>query len=355
VTWKATDVAGNFQTATQLITVIDNVQPTIAAVPPQTLVLGATCTAALPDYRGLPAVSDNCGGSVTVTQSPGSGTVVTGAGVITITLTAKDAAGNLASTTFEVTKTDNEKPVITTNGDKDVNNDPGVCGAAVTVSANATDNCGVAGTTTGVRSDGQSLAAVFPVGTTTITWNVTDINGNHAVAVVQTVKVTDNEKPVITTNGDKNVNNDPGVCGASLTVSASATDNCGVGPVNAVRNDSQPLTALFPVGITTIKWNVLDINGNAAVEVVQTVTVADNEKPVITAAANITKTADAGQCGALVTIVAATATDNCGVGATIGTRSDALALTAAYPVGTTTITWNVTDIHGNAALRKYKP
>ncbi len=90
--------------------------------------------------------------------------------------------------------TDNERPVITTNGNKNVTNDVNACGAIVAVSATATDNCSV-GSVTGVRSDALGLSAMYPVGTTTITWNVTDINGNAAIAVTQTVVVTDNQKP----------------------------------------------------------------------------------------------------------------------------------------------------------------
>ena len=351
VTWKATDAAGNFQTATQLVTVTDNVQPTITTVSAKTLILNGTCSASLPDYRVFTTAADNCG-SVTVTQSPAIGTVVSGAGVTVVTLTATDAAGNARSTAFNVTRIDNQIPVITTNGNTSVNNDLGACGALVTVSASATDNCGV-GTPAGVRSDSQALTALFPVGITTITWNVSDINGNAAVAVLQTVTVTDNEKPVITASANITQTADAGQCGALVTiVAATATDNCGVGATTGTRSDALALNAAYPVGTTTITWNVTDIHGNAAVAVLQTVTVTDNEKPVITASANITQTADAGQCGALVSIVAATATDNCGVGATTGTRSDALALTAPFPVGTTTITWTVTDIHGNAADAK---
>jgi hypothetical protein len=45
-----------------------------------------------------------------------------------------------------------------------------------------------------------------------------------------------------------------------------------------------------------------------------------------------------------VTVIGATAsTDDCSVGTPVGVRSDGLALNAVYPVGVTTIKWNVTD------------
>jgi hypothetical protein len=90
---------------------------------------------------------------------------------------------------------DTEKPLTTTNGNQTVGNDAGLCTALVTVSATATDNASV-GAPTGVRSDGLALDTPYPVGTTTITWNVTDENGNAAEPVEQTVTVT-NAAPVI--------------------------------------------------------------------------------------------------------------------------------------------------------------
>ena len=269
-------------------------------------------------------------------------------GTTTLKYTVTDANGNTSTEcSFDITVTDNQKPVIASNGDQTVTADAGICGANVTVSATATDNCTV-GTPTGVRSDSKLLTDVYPVGITKITWDVTDTNGNAALAVIQTITVTDNEIPVIASNGDQTVNTDLGICGALVSVSATATDNCTVGTPTGVRSDSKLVTDVYPVGITTITWDVADANGNAAASVTQTVTVTDNEIPVIASNGDQTVNADAGICGANVA-VSATATDNCTVGIPTGVRSDSKLLTDAYPVGITTITWDVTDANGNAA------
>jgi hypothetical protein len=298
----------------------------------------------------VPLAFDNCGvGATSGVRSDGLALADTyPVGTTTITWTVTDIHGNAAIPVVQtIVVTDNELPVIITNGNKSVNNDESTCGAAVAVSASAEDNCGV-GAPSGVRSDGLPLTDPYPVGTTTITWNVTDIHGNAAVPVVQTIVVADNELPVITTNGNKSVNNDAGTCGAAVTVSASAADNCGVGAPSGVRSDGLGLTDVYPVGTITITWTVTDIHGNAAVPAVQTIIVTDNELPVITTNGNKSVNNDAGKCGAAVT-VNASAADNCGVGAPSGIRSDGLSLTDPYPVGTTTITWSVTDIHGNSS------
>ena len=77
--------------------------------------------------------------------------------------------------------------------------------------------------------------------------------------------------------------------------------------------------------------------------------VADNQPPVITCPADITSANGAGLCSKLLTIVPATATDNSGTVTVKGVRSDALALNAPFPVGTTTILWTAKDPSNNTA------
>ncbi|WP_298369447.1 hypothetical protein, partial [uncultured Lutibacter sp.] len=55
---------------------------------------------------------------------------------------------------------------------------------------------------------------------------LTSDDGGIITTCTATVTVTDNEIPVITHSGNESVNSDSGICGASVTVSASATDNC---------------------------------------------------------------------------------------------------------------------------------
>ena len=74
--------------------------------------------------------------------------------------------------------------------------------------------------------------------------------------------------------------------------------------------------------------------------------VSPNKPPVITAPSNISLNADAKACVASSTLPAPVFTDDA-PGATInGVRSDGLDLSAAYPKGTTTVTWTATDVEG---------
>ncbi|NPD48416.1 HYR domain-containing protein, partial [Lentimicrobium sp. S6] len=102
----------------------------------------------------------------------------------------------------------------------------------------------------------------------------------------------------------------------------------------------------YPVGTTTILWTVTDIHGNTNT-CTQNIVITDDENPSITAAAAQTQTADAGLCGAAVTVVAPTTADNCSVASITNNFNGTSDASGFYNVGTTTITWTVEDIHGN--------
>ncbi|MFA9391230.1 MAG: HYR domain-containing protein [Prolixibacteraceae bacterium] len=139
-----------------------------------------------------------------------------------VTLTVTDVNGNSASTNATVTVSDNIAPVITScPGTIQVNNIPSVCGANVNFQAQATDNCSAAIT---YSIDPGSL---FPVGLTTVLVTATDPSGNSTTCSFD-VEVIDVELPNISCPFDIVVNNDPDICGALVNYQTpSGTDNCG--------------------------------------------------------------------------------------------------------------------------------
>jgi gliding motility-associated-like protein len=325
VTWTVNDIHGNSNTCDQTVTVTDNEIPTI------------TCPANVsvnndPGYcyatatLGTPVTNDNCAVASVTNNAPATFPV----GTTTVTWTVNDIHGNSATCQQIVTVTDNELPTITCPANVSVNNDPGYCYATVTLLAPLTnDNCAVASVT-------NNAPATFPVGTTTVTWTVNDIHGNSATCQ-QTVNVTDNELPTITCPANVSVNNDPGYCYATATLGTPVTnDNCAVASVT----NNAPAT--FPVGTTTVTWTVSDIHGNSNT-CDQTVTVTDNEIPTITCPADVSVNNDPGYCYATVTLLTPLTNDNCAVASVTNNAP------ATFPVGTTTVTWTVNDIHGNSA------
>jgi hypothetical protein len=112
VTLTVTDVKGNSASCQTIVTVQDNTPPSISCPTTQTLVLGADCTATLPDYTGMAAVSDSCGVQ-SVTQSPEASMTVSGAGNMTVTLTVTDVNGLTNTCDFTVNKVDDTPPSLT--------------------------------------------------------------------------------------------------------------------------------------------------------------------------------------------------------------------------------------------------
>ncbi len=251
-------------------------------------------------------------------------------GTTTVVITASNAVG-ADTCTFTVTVNDNQFPEITCAAAVNVNTDAGRCGAEVSLTAPGTsDNCGIA-------SVSNDAPAFFAVGTTTVTWTATDVNGNSSTCT-QTVTVTDHEAPSITCAAAVNVNNDAGRCGAEVSLTAPVTsDNCGIASVS---NDAP---AFFAVGTTTVTWTATDVNGNSST-CTQTVTVTDNEAPVANCK-NITLVLVNGVGTVAATDIDNGSTDNCGIAAMSLSKTD---FTCADE-GNNTVTLTVTDVNGNTS------
>jgi hypothetical protein len=98
--------------------------------------------------------------------------------------------------------------------------------------------------------------------------------------------------------------------------------------------------------VTTETYSFTDILGNVT-ECSFTVTVNDNETPVITCPPAIEVENDPGQCGAVVNYSLPTATDNCGV--TELSMTAGLGSGSFFPVGTTIETFVAKDAAGNSS------
>jgi hypothetical protein len=112
-------------------------------------------------------------------------------GTTTVTWTATDASGNTTSCTMDVTVTDNENPTIACPADVSINTDAGTCDAQTTVAAPVTaDNCSVASVVNDYNGTSDA-SDVYPLGTTTVVWTVTDGSGNTSTCSMN-ITVTDN-------------------------------------------------------------------------------------------------------------------------------------------------------------------
>ncbi len=138
-----------------------------------------------------------------------------------------------------------------------------------------------------------------------------------------------------------------GTCSAGVNPGAPiATDDAEGVTTSGVRSDGLALDAPYPKGVTTIMWTATDVDGLTATAT-QTVTVLDEEKPLVTAPAAISTRTDHGLATATVDVGTAQAQDNCSEVAASGVRSDGAELSAPYPIGLTTVTWSAIDESGN--------
>ncbi|MFN8777749.1 MAG: HYR domain-containing protein, partial [Flavobacteriales bacterium] len=202
VTYTVGDTFGNTTTCSFTVTVNDNIAPTITCPANVTLPLGASCNVTLPSYTAA-TLSDNCtaAGAITVVQSPAAGTVLSGAGTTTVTLTATDAAGNSSSCSFNVVRADQTAPVITCPANQTVAFSPS-CNFTLpsyTGLATAADNCDTSLTLTQSPAAGTVITAA-----TTITLTATDDAGNFTTCTFQVIP-TDQTAPSVTCPANQTV------------------------------------------------------------------------------------------------------------------------------------------------------
>ena len=199
VTLTAQDAAGNSASTSFEVAVNDGTAPVIGApeggFAPLVFSSGLGGTMALPSYAAQAVASDNV--AVTgVTQSPPAGTPQ-GAGVVEVTLTAHDAAGNSSSTSFEVTVNDGTPPSILppAGGFTPMTLATGSGGTVLlpdyAAQAVTGDNVGVTGVT-----QNPPAGAARGVGPVQVTLTARDASGNMA-ATQFNVAVTDGTPPTI--------------------------------------------------------------------------------------------------------------------------------------------------------------
>ncbi|GAP69379.1 protein containing PKD repeat [Bacteroidales bacterium 6E] len=400
ITYTATDDCGNTATCTQTVTIVDVTPPnlTIGCQDVAEEAYSGYCNK-IPLTMEDPTYSDDCWPQEDLTltwvmtgatEGTGTGSAAGetyNVGVTTVTYTVTDPDGNEASCTFTVTILDTTDPVITV-GCQNVSDIAGPNNCFIIPAEIEdpvySDNCWptedltltweMTGATVG-SGTGSAAGENYNVGVTTVTYTVSDPDGNEATCTFTVtilrdeVPVTAYECPVPTHTAEV----DPVSCSADLTLDAMVvTDPCN--EIVDYWNDSPYRTSLtdasgtYPSGTTTFHWYITDISGNEASCQV-TVTVDDDIAPTITCPADISEFADDGENFASnLSPADPVLGDNCDIALlevawtlvpSTGFESQysppGLAGTGFYPtpanfyLGITTITYTVTDLNGNTA------
>ncbi len=271
VTWTVTDGGGNTNSCSFNITIEDHQNPLVQyfySMPVTKNTDPSKCTyQAVGTELDPSSVTDNCPDIASLTFSTSGATTTSGsntlAGVIfnqgttNVQWIATDAHGNTGYGFLVVEVTDNENPTISCATPlASYSTDGGSCYYKVpdnSLDPTANDNCTVASVTNDFNNVSSLNGAVFPKGTSTVTWTVTDSNNNTATCT-QTIIVKDNELPIITCPADFTVNADSGVCTASGVVLGTPTysDNCAFAtPVNEFYCTNNAGTSLMKINATT--------------------------------------------------------------------------------------------------------
>lgn len=182
------------------------------------------------------------------------------------------------------------------------------------------------------------------------------------------ISIFDNTLPLVACPASLTVSTAPGLCSETVVgIAAATSDNCpnettawtapGATPAFAPNDDASGTS--FPKGTTTVTYTVTDASGTNTTSCAFTVTIEDNEAPIITSCPGnlIANTNDdaTGNCSTTVSGTSITATDNCPasltisytlMGATVGSGSGQVPtaqLFSASGTGITTVTYTVSD------------
>jgi hypothetical protein len=347
VRYTATDSAGNVNTCSFTITVLDSQAPGLI-ICPNNIVVGNdpgrdTAVVSWSD----PKTYDNTKRRVTLSSTHRSGDRFPMDDIVVVTYTAVDGSGNTATCSFAVFVADVERPALTCPTNILATTDAGKnFGTVFWRAPTPTDNSGQAPLVTSTRTPGQT----FALGNTTVTYFATDASGNQNSCSFN-ITIVDAERPLITCPANIVTNNAPRQGFASVSYpAATVSDNSG-GPIKV--EYSAASGANFPVGTTEVTVIATDATKFTS-QCRFTITVRDAEAPRITcpATVNAFKALGADKTVGRADWTVPRAVDNNGdVGlVVVGTSKPG----DRFPVGETVVTYRARDAAGNEASCTFK-
>ena len=295
-TWTATDLCGNATSASQSITVYDDIAPQISGVPQSQTY---SCAADVPLAQANSVVAtDNCSGAVSVTVAD---TREDGLCANRYTLTrvwvATDVCGNTSSATQVITVNDQTPPAISgTISETTVSGCylTDLPAAATTVQGLATlgltvtDGC--SGTASLTVTSQETVTGSCPIVVSRV-YSISDACGNTST-YTQTINVMDTTAPVITGTASvvtvegcsaqaapAKITTPAGLAALGLTV----TDNC-TGSASLTVTSNDVATGSCPIIVTRV-YRIADVCGNAST-FTQTINITDTTAPVIVGTLN---------------------------------------------------------------------
>jgi len=331
LTFTAIDGSGNSSTASVVVTVTDDLAPTVVTQS-ATLYLNAMGMVTLDTADVISSAIDNCGISVMSLSNTSFG--CTDVGTNQVTLNVTDGSNNTAVSVVSVTVLDTITPTITMADTVTVYANA-TCGASVTWAVLADDNCSY------TLSSNYASGSTFNIGYHNVITTVTDPSGN-AVSATTVIEVLDTLAPVWTSSSFVNsIVPNTASCGSFVTwIAPVAFDLCSNVSVTASATNGSS----FGLGTHTVTFTATDAAGNSNTQSI-TFTVVDDIAPEVIVPSDIVVNNDAGQCGASVTYAAAFALDNCNLDTVYYSHAPG----TYFPVGQNQVTVTALDAAGNTS------
>ncbi|MGV3503001.1 MAG: HYR domain-containing protein [Adhaeribacter sp.] len=334
VTLTVRDAAGASSSASTTVTVVDTSAPVFSPVADLSVSTDPGVNGAVVHYQ-FPAASDNCGAATVQTAglAPGSQFPV---GTTTNTFQARDAAGNVSETSFTVTVTDTEAPVVVV---KDLQVSLGETGqveiACYQVNNGSTDNCGIA-----AYALDKTVFDCSSIGLNKVVLTVTDVHGNVAQAIAL-VTVEDKTRPTVVTRNIRVQLDASGQAAIQASqVDQGSYDACGIASFSL----SKTSFSCSDLGANAIQVKVKDVHGNEA-EASAQVTVLDITPPVARAKSLHLVTLQHGTASVTAQQLDEGSSDECG----IASMTVSPASFSCDHIGLNTVTLTVTDKSGNVS------
>jgi TolA-binding protein len=342
LTYNVSDTSGNAATqVTRSISVQDASSPVVLTA--NSLAVSATdasgvaaTNAAIVQFLNAATATDAIDGALVVSNNAPTSFPL---GFTLVTFTATDSSGNTGSAQASVNVSDQTAPVIVLNGSGSVS--VNVDGTFTDPGATASDN--VDGNINGILGTGAVNTST--PGTYTLTYNVSDAAGNAAAPVTRSISVQDVGSPVVLAPANIIVAaiDASGVPATNTAIAqflnaATATDAID-GPLSVSNN----VPAIFPLGTNIVTFIATDSSLNIG-RAQATVTVTDQGAPVIALNGSASVSINV---GSTFTDPGAAASDNVD-----GNISNLIQVTGTVnntTPGTYTLTYNVSDVAGNAA------
>ena len=351
-----TDGAGLSDTCSFLVEVTDSESPVLTCpLDTQVLFLDELCQAEVPDVNGLISFEDNCSetGDISVVQNPVAGEILMMVQDTFIQVVIADESGNTDTCEIQLALRDTLPPDIMCpyldTLDVFVDEDCAYILEDFTSEAMIMSNCTEDMDIEVIQIPSPGTVLMGGDTTVLITLQAEDLSGN-VMECDFPLELNDTILPNITCPQDIIVSTDPGVCEADVSIDIPAvSDNCELEGFSNNFTGTEDASGVYSLGTTVVVYTVTDASGNVTT-CSFTVTVEDEEAPVLTCPQDLTIALD-NDCEALIPDVSGLVdySDNC-------TLFDSITFNQSPPAGDLiegpqdiTVTVIIADSVGNTA------